>query len=97
MNRRGRALIRLACPTRWPKGIGAACVGRVRILNSPHGVRYRIGAGQEKVVGLRLRGRRARRLRKAGKIDFTVRTRNVDAAFGTVTLTPVTVKRAPRR
>ena len=100
-SRRGVVSLRVSCPPRWLSKIAAVCRGMARVRGARpgprRGRRYRIGAGRSKVLRFKLTARRARVLRRAGRMTLIVSAKNRDAAKGTYTRGDVKLLRAARR
>jgi CubicO group peptidase (beta-lactamase class C family) len=93
--RRGVVVVRLACPPRWLGPTLRGCNGIARLEGARRRVRYDVPAGRSKALRFRLTARRLRALRRAGAMPLAAAALNSDAAGGTATRTPVSV-RPPR-
>jgi hypothetical protein len=100
-SRRGVVSLRVACPPRWPSKIAPVCRGMARVRGGRpgprRGIRYRIAAGRNRVLRFKLTSRRARTLRRRGRMTLIVSAKNRDAAKGTYARGDVMVLRAARR
>ena len=89
---RGTAKVKLHCPAAWPSGLPARCKGKAGLTGAASR-RYRVAAGKARTIRFDLRDGFLRRLDRRRRIEVTVRTRDLDAADGTVAKRAFTLRR----
>ena len=85
--------VQLACPPQWPSPDLTACIGRAK-LKGAKGRRYRIAPGEAETLRFRLNERTKRKLRRQGSLVLGARSRNSDAAEGTVSRALIRLRNA---
>ena len=84
--------MKLHCPAAWPSGLPARCKGKAGLTGAASR-RYRVAAGKARTIRFDLRDGFLRRLDRRHRIEVTVRTRDLDAADGTVAKRAFTLRR----
>jgi hypothetical protein len=95
--KRGKVVVRVWCPPRWPSPVEAICRGVARVTGTRQGRRYAVPAGTGKLVRFRLKRGALRALRRKRTLPLELTAVNLDLAEGTRTTLSATLQRATRR